>query len=195
MIPQRKVRAADGSSPCVICFFGFLTILTFPRTVSSSPGSGPSVSRTSPATSVETPSGSSVPATPETSPASATMTSAHRNQSGPVAGGVVGGVLIFLILFALLPWYCRRRVTKQFNSALTEPSMLEAPASFNLPLTPDSTGCALYRHTRALFWQSSHGSGHVKGAGVIPATTHPRLRVLTGCTLSGHTRTLGLSHP
>ena len=81
------------------------------------------------------------------------MTSAHRNQSGPVVGGVVGGVLVLLILFTLFLWYRRRRRAAKHvnsengNSPIMEPFMLEVPAS---PQPPLFEGHTLYCYARTL---------------------------------------------
>jgi hypothetical protein len=114
-----------------------------PQSQTSSGSNGTSVSQISPAVSSEAPSSSSVQAAPAASPASDTVTSVHRNESGPIAGGVVGGVLVLLILFGLFLCYRRRRQAAKHvrsgNGLITEPFMLEVPASPQSPLTPGSS--------------------------------------------------------
>jgi hypothetical protein len=110
--------------------------------INSAPGSGTSA--------VQIPSSSTSSATPKTSSAFNTRTSVHHNQSGPVAGGVVGGVLVLLILIALFTWYRRRRqVAKHVSGLITEPFMLEVPASAQPPHVPDTSKGIPYIDTRS----------------------------------------------
>jgi hypothetical protein len=98
-------------------------------------------------------SSSTSPTTSPSSPASITMTSAHRNQGGPVAGGAVGGVLVLLILIALFLWYRRRRrAAKHDNSGngiIAEPFMLEVAASDQPPSIPETSKGVPYIATRS----------------------------------------------